>query len=687
MHKEVNAKSFDNNINGNSPQKTFKISVSGSPNSCLVKIGKQRYRTLVDTGAECSLMHRRIYDQLKNKPRLINKKVCLQSANGTELKCDGCITVQICIGGTEMSQDFYVIRDLNRNLILGLDWLKQNNVRIYFDLKCLRINGKHYVNLEEDIHIASTVRMKKTCLIKPQTAIICYGKVRENPDLPVGQSYEITQIDKGFLVNQPGLQIINTVSTLAKDRSLPLLIVNNTNKFIKIYRHGLLAKISGIQNNVASVNSVIQNKNCETKLDLKDLDVPEQYRSKIEKLVLKNQDLFASKDSELGHTDTIKMQIDIGNNVPIKMKPYRTPIKNREVIDKAINEMLDADVIKRSRSPWSFPVVIVDKKDGSKRFCVDFRKLNQITKKNSYPLPLIDDILALLGKAKFFTSLDLKSGYWQVAMDEKDKEKTAFACHKGLFEFNVMPFGLSNAPAVFQELMSVVLQGCNDFATAYLDDIMVFSSTLEEHLEHLSIIFGKLKQHNLKLKLKKCSFLQLETNYLGFVISEEGIKPDEKKIEAIKSLPVPTCVREVRSFIGMCSYYRRFIPNFSQIAEPIIALTRKYAQFKWSDTHQRAFEYLKDSLTAVPLLVYPDSNKPYVLYTDSSDTCIGACLTQECDGDEKPIYYLSHKLSRSQCKWSVVEKEAFAIHFALQKLDYYLHNSQFVIRTDHKPLV
>ena len=680
MHKEVNAKSFDNNINGNSPQKTFKISVSGSPNSCLVKIGKQRYRTLVDTGAECSLMHRRIYDQLKNKPRLINKKVCLQSANGTELKCDGCITVQICIGGTEMSQDFYVIRDLNRNLILGLDWLKQNNVRIYFDLKCLRINGKHYVNLE-DIHIASTVRMKKTCLIKPQTAMICYGKLRENPDLPVGQSYEITQIDKGFLVNQPGLQIINTVSTLAKDRSLPLLIVNNTNKFIKIYRHGLLAKISRIQNNVASVNSVIQNKNCETKLDLNYLDVPEQYRSKIEKLVLKNQDLFASKDSELGHTDTIKMQIDIGNNVPIKMKPYRTPIKNREVIDKAINEMLDADVIKRSRSPWSFPVVIVDKKDGSKRFCVDFRKLNQITKKNSYPLPLIDDILALLGKAKFFASLDLKSGYWQVAMDEKDKEKTAFACHKGLFEFNVMPFGLSNAPAVFQELMSVVLQGCNDFATAYLDDIMVFSSTLEDHLEHLSIIFGKLRQHNLKLKLKKCSFLQLETNYLGFVISEKGIKPDEKKIEAIKSLPVPTCVREVRSFIGMCSYYRRFIPNFSQIAEPIIALTRKYAHFKWSDTHQRAFEYLKDSLTAVPLLVYPDSNKPYVLYTDSSDTCIGACLTQECDG-----YYLSHKLSRSQCQWSVVEKEAFAIHFALQKLDYYLHNSQFVIRTDHKPL-
>ena len=176
---------------------------------------------------------------------------------------------------------------------------------------------------------------------------------------------------------------------------------------------------------------------------------------------------------------------------------------------------------------------------------------------------------------------------------------------------------------------------------------MIYSSTLEEHLEHLSIIFGKLRQHNLKLKLKKCSFLKIETNYLGFVISENGIKPDEKKVEAIRSLPVLTCVREVRSFIGMCSYYRRFIPNFSQIAEPIVALTRKYAHYKWSEAHQRAFDYLKDSLTAVPLLVYPDSNKPYVLYKDASDTCIGACLTQECEGDEKPIYYMSHKLSRS----------------------------------------
>ena len=428
-------------------------------------------------------MHRRVYDSLKNKPKLHKKKIDLQSANGTSLNVDGCVNVQFRIGGTEVSQEFYVVRDLNRNMILGLDWLKSNNVRIYFDLKSLRINGKTYVNLEEDIHVASTIRMKNTCVIKPNTAQICHGKVRNNPDLPSGQLYDISEIDRGFIAKEPGLKIINSVTKLNKDRTMPLLIVNQTNKHIKLYRHGLLARLSHVnESSIVNTCSVIQNASTDSKMNLNDLDVPEKYRSRIEKLVLRNKDLFASKDSELGHTDTVKMRIDTGDTKPIKLRPYRTPIKNREVIDKAVDEMLDAEVIRRSNSPWSFPVVIVDKKDGTKRFCVDFRKLNQVTKKNSYPLPLIDDILALLGKAKFFTSLDLKSGYWQVLMDEKDKEKTAFACHRGLFEFNVMPFGLSNAPAVFQELMSIVLNGCNAFAIAYLDDILIFSETFDEHI-------------------------------------------------------------------------------------------------------------------------------------------------------------------------------------------------------------
>ena len=675
---------------------TYKINLAGSPNSCIIKIGKNKFRSLVDTGAEVSLMHRRVYDSLKVKPKLQHKKIYLSSVSGDALKIDGCINLTFTIGGTEMQHLFYVVRDMNRNLILGTDWLRQHGVRIYYDLGCLRIANKTYVNLEEDIHVSSVARIKYTTLLKPHSATICYGKIRQNPDIPIKTDYQVSAVCKGFVHREPGLQVVDSVSRLRKDRSIPILVTNNTNKFIKIFRHGVLAKVESLVNqNMAEVSSVMKGQKFDSKVDLKDLHVSEEFRDKIEPLIVRNSDLFASKDTELGHTDTVKMKIDTGNANPIKLRPYRTPLNNRRVIDETIDEMLESNIIRRSRSPWSFPVVIVDKKDGSKRFCVDFRKLNQVTKKNSYPLPVIDDILALLGKAKYFTSLDLKSGYWQVLMDEADKEKTAFACHRGLFEFNVMPFGLSNAPAVFQELMSVVLQGLGDFAIAYLDDILVFSPTLEDHLKHLDVIFGRLRKHDLRLKLKKCNFLEFETNYLGFIIGREGIQPDPKKVEAIRSLPVPTCVREVRSFIGMSSYYRRFIPNFSEIAEPIIALTKKHAHYKWSEKHDKAFQYLKDSLSVVPLLAYPDPNKPYTLYTDASGTCIGACLTQSCEeiddtlpnvNNEKPIYYLSHKLSRTQCKWSTVEKEAYAIHFALQKLDHYLHGAQFVIKTDHKPL-
>lgn len=237
-------------------------------------------------------------------------------------------------------------------------------------------------------------------------------------------------------------------------------------------------------------------------------------------------------------------------------------------------------------------------------------------------------------------------------MDEKDKEKTAFACHRGLFQFNVMPFGLTNAPAIFQELMATVLSGLSWFTTAYLDDILIFSTTLEEHLYHIQQVFDRLRQHQLRLKLKKCNFFKAETYYLGFVINSDGISPDPRKVEIIKSLPPPTCVKDVRSFIGMVSYYRRFIPNFSETAKPIVALTKKYANFKWDADCQTAFDCMKKQLSSLPILGYPDTNKPYILYTDASNSCIGACFTQPIDDkesdspgirNEKPIYYLSHK--------------------------------------------
>ena len=423
--------------------------------------------------------------------------------------------------------------------------------------------------------------------------------------------------------------------------------------------------------------------------------MPYKHRREIRNLLRSNRDIVANEDKELGQTQTVSMKIDTVDHPPIRLRPYRTPIHKRGVVEKAVKYMLDAGIIERSKSPWSFPIVIVEKKDGGQRFCVDLRKLNAVTKPIAVPLPLIDDILALLGKSACFSTLDLRSGYWQVALDRMDREKAAFTCYMGLFNFRVMPFGLSNAPRVLTQLMSMVLEGLEGFAMAYLDDVLVFSKTPEEHLVHLQQVMDRLRKHNLKIKLTKCQFMKEETKYLGFIINKKGIKPDLDKVEVIRAMPEPKSVREVRGFIGAIVYYRRFIPAFSRLAEPLIALTKKYARFRWTENCQRAFDCLKEQLTAIPLMTYPDLSRPMILYTDASDKCVDAVLTQpspERDGpvpnipEEVPVCFLSHRLSETQQRWPVIEKEAYAIMYAVQKLDYYLSGAIFTIKTDHKPL-
>ena len=627
---------------------------------------------------------------LNNTCRLKKKQVYIQSVSGDNLDVKGQTDLEFRVGEQKFCHSFYVVKGLNRNIILGSDWMDKEGIRILFDLKKVKV-GNEYVPYEQDIHIASLVRAARNTVLKPQTARVCEVKIKDSAYFHEGDLLEIQGTDKGFICTEPGLLVTSSLVSYKKGKCA-LLLVNNTNKTIRV-RRGCVVGTAEAVRDVGAVRVAEDSK--EGEQDLADLDVPSEFRSKVAEIVTQRSTLFASSDLDLGQTDTVQCDIHTGDHDPVKLRPYRVPLQDRGVVDKAIDEMLKAGVIRRSQSPWSFSLVIVSKKDGSKRLCVDFRKLNEITKKNSYPLPLIDDILSLLGKAKYFTSLDLKSGYWQVKMSEKDREKTAFACHRGLFEFNVMPFGLCNAPSVFMMLMNTVLEGLEGFACAYIDDILIFSETVEEHFEHLHTVLDRLQQHKLKLKLKKCQFFMDEIKYLGFVVGREGVKPDQEKVAAIRSMPPPTTVREVRSFMGMCSYYRRFIPSFSQIAEPIIALTKKYARFQWTKSCQTAFDKLKEKLTMVPFLAYPDPNKPYTLYTDVSDSCIGACLTQECDDQvefapgaktEKPIFFLSHKLSDTQRKWSVIEKEAFAIHYALQKLDHYLHNAQFTIRTDHRPL-
>ena len=421
------------------------------------------------------------------------------------------------------------------------------------------------------------------------------------------------------------------------------------------------------------------------------LDFPDQLNSceaeKLKGLLRKSTDVFALDDNELGCTDVVCHTIDTGDNPPVKQPPYRAPMIYREKIAEMVTEMQERGIVQPSTSPWASPVVLVPKKDGSLRFCVDFRKLNSMTKKDVYPLPRVDDILDTLGNAKYFTTLDLASGYWQVPLDNEAISKTAFTTHQGLFEFVRMPFGLCNAPATFQRAMQTVLAGIEwHDCFVYIDDILVASRTFEEHIQHLEQVFDRLRKANLRLKPRKCRFLCKEVSYLGHVISVEGVRPDPEKTEKVRCFPVPCDVTSVRQFLGLASYYRRFVQNFARIASPLRALLRKDSIFHWSPECSGAFNQLKDALISSPVLAFPKFGPgcEFILETDASYVGLGAILSQQQDdGTIHPIAYASRSLDQHEKNYGVTELETLGLVWAVRYFRPYLLGHCTTVYTDH----
>ncbi|KAG6464703.1 hypothetical protein O3G_MSEX014678 [Manduca sexta] len=398
-------------------------------------------------------------------------------------------------------------------------------------------------------------------------------------------------------------------------------------------------------------------------------------------------DIFSSNDADMGKTSLVQHKINTGNELPIRQRPRRLPVAKEKEVDTMIQGMLKDGVIEPSSSPWCSPVVLVKKKDGSMRFCVDYRRLNDITKKDSYPLPRIDDTLDTLAGMKWFSTLDLKSGYWQVEIDPLDKEKTAFSTGKGLWQFKVMPFGLCNAPATFERLMELVLTGLiGDACLVYLDDIIIGGRTFEEHLQNLGRVLSKIRGANLKLSPKKCSFFKQQVSFLGHIISTDGVQTDPEKVVAVKEWPVPKDKTQVRAFLGLCSYYRRFVKNFADIAKPLHKLTEEKRQFCWDESCDTAFQTLKDRLCDTPILGYPDTENEFIIDTDASNIGIGGVLSQRKGDKEVVIAYFSKSLSKPERNYCVTRRELLAVVKTLQHFSKYLIGRRFHLRTDHAAL-
>lgn len=368
---------------------------------------------------------------------------------------------------------------------------------------------------------------------------------------------------------------------------------------------------------------------------------------------------------------------------------YRMSPPELDEVKKQLTDLLARGYIQPSSSPFGAPILFVRKKDGTLRFCVDYRALNKITVKNRYPLPRVEELFDRLQGAKVFSKIDLEAGYWQLRVKETDVPKTAFRTRYGHYEFKVMPFGLTNAPAAFQGAMNDIFRPyLDDFVVVFLDDILVYSKNPEEHLKHLNIVLETLHKHSFFAKLSKCTFGQDSIEFLGHIISPEGIRMDPRKVAAVKEWPRPKSVTEVRAFLGLAGYYRRFIRGFSRLAAPLTDLTKDGTdvQAEWGAAHEAAFEAIKEAITSEPVLVLPDLNKPFVVFTDSSAVAMGAVLLQDQGHGLQPVAFYSKKYSATEARYPVYEQELYALVKALQEWRCYLEGTASTVYTDHQSL-
>ncbi|KAL7882920.1 hypothetical protein SRHO_G00005780 [Serrasalmus rhombeus] len=420
-------------------------------------------------------------------------------------------------------------------------------------------------------------------------------------------------------------------------------------------------------------------------------------------VIKQNSDVFSKHHLDYVHTTVVKHEIPLVDPRPFWLPYRKIPPPQYQAVRKAITEMEEAGVIRPSKSPYVSPIVVVTKKDGSLRICMDYRKLNSYSTRDAFPLPRVEEALEALGQAKYFSTLDLTSGYWQVEVAEADKHKTAFSTPMGLFETNRMPFGLQNAASTFQRLMTCCFGDLNfESLLIYLDDIIVFSKTFEEHLERLQMVFNRLRTYGLKLKPQKCHLLRREVCYLVHVVSSEGIKTDPDKISKVAEWKVPENRQELLQFLGFAGYYRRFIVGYASIAAPLYRLTsgdpRKKKRgwkgppatglpFVWTEECESAFQSLKAKLTTAPVLGYADYSLPFVLQTDASLAGLGAVLAQVQNGQEKVIAYASRGLSPAETRYPTHKLEFLALKWEVTEKFYdHLYGHKFSVLTDNNPL-
>ena len=648
-------------------------------------INQRNILCMIDTGSPINLISRTVLHSLPFKGTIEPSDIVAHAANASPMSLSGKVKLEFNINDTIHYLNFYIVEEVTTGVLLGLNWLIETEAVL--DLKEKVLKGAHGVKIPLELRYFENSHVRKVSLpedvtIPPHHELITPGTIQT----PLPTEGLLEPENK---VEERGLLMARVIVSPVASH-VPVQIINPGSTPVKLYKGtnvGILHEIEPDYVDCPVNMTIPDNELPNNTVNIGEL-LPEQSQ-KVERLLNQYSDLFSNGALDLGKTDIVEHKIETGDSLPIKQLPRRLPISLRSVVDNQIKDMLEAGVITESDSPWSSPIVLAKKKSGDWRFCVDFRRLNDVTTKDAYSLPRIEDMMDDLAGQQYFSTLDLASGYWQVKVEEQSKPKTAFSIPSGgHYQFESMPFGLSNAVATFQRLMSQLLKGdIGKRARAYINDILIYGKDFEEHLKALEEVFKIFKQAGLKLKGEKCFIAAQSVNYLGFVISKNGIEVDPAKVQAISTLPPPTNVHELRRFIGMIGYDRKHIPNASALLTPLNKLLQKDIKWQWTTDCQISFDRLKETLTLPPILCYPDFNRDFIVYCDASDSGIGATLQQiQDDGTEKVIAYASKCFSRVESNWSNTEKEAYAVVWSLDHFHPYIYGRKVTVHTDHKAL-
>ena len=669
-----------------------------------VFIKTTRSKALIDTGASLSCISQSFLYQafpgesISYKP---SKYKVVAGVGGEILKVLGVVEIPLEIQGKIFNSELHVFQKLHKNLILGKDFLSKFKANIDFHRKTVQLDDNTQFSCFGKQLPSGIVRNSHDILIPAQSGMYIPVSVSnyQIPYIALLESKHSVQ-PEGYLVakcavkvekGQTMCQILNPTAKsirISKGKVLASSYPLKDSEIVEVDNPPLVGMASTAKENISD-KEAIKNSD-DLNIDLTDAKLSEVQKRTLKIKIGQNRDIFAKDISELGAYKSFTHTIETGEAPPQRRPYYRSTPMARKEQEKQVEEMLKHDIIEPSDSMWQAPVVLVKKPTGEFRFAVDYRQLNNVTKPISQSLPRFESIFDSLGDAqpKFFTTLDMSSGFWQLYLDPKTKHKTTFTTPMGNYNFKRMPFGLVNAPASYTIMMNKVLQGLNwKFLLCYMDDILIFSSSFEEHLNHLDQVFEKLREANLTLKPSKCKFATDRVLYLGHYLSQQGIEVNDRKIEAVKSYPKPTTLKKLRGFLGLCSYYRRFIKDFAKIASPLYKLLKKDAKFEWTANQEDAFLKLKDLLTTTPVLNYPDFSKPFKLTSDASGEGIGYYISQVNDaGEEHPITYGGRALRDREKRYSATDLECLALVEGIRNNHVYLAHKKFVAITDHNAL-